>query len=113
MLLFRVSFQLYHLLLLCKINFRHTKEKEDSVAYFNHFQKDFIWPYGLAHDAQSFDAVTLSRRLNNFNCEFFIRPQFTISEFAETLSANLKYIEGNVDILEPKSIQVFLKKAKR
>ena len=27
MLLFRVSFQLYHLLLLCKINFRHTKEK--------------------------------------------------------------------------------------
>ena len=89
------------------------KKKEDSVAYFNHFRKDFIWPYGLAHDAQSFDAVTLNRRLNNFNCEFFIRPQFTISEFAETLSANLKYIEGNVDILEPKSIQVFLKKAKR
>ena len=89
------------------------KKKEDSVAYFNHFRKDFIQHYGLVNDAQSFDAVTLTRRLNNFNCEFFIRPQIAISEFAETLSANLKYIEENVEILEPKSIQVFLKKAKK
>ena len=89
------------------------KKKKDSVAYFNHFRKDFIRPYGLVHHAQIFDAVTLSQRLNNFNCEFFIRPQIAISEFAETLSANLKYIEENIKILEPKSILVFLKKAKK
>ena len=89
------------------------KKKEDSVAYFNHFRKDFIRPYGLAHDAQSFDAVALSQRLNNFNCEFFIRPQIAISEFTETLSANLKYIEENVEILEPKSIKCSSKKPKR
>ena len=89
------------------------KKKEDSVGYFNHFRKDFIRPYGLAHDVQSFDEVTLTRTLNNFNCEFFTRPQIAISEFAETISANLKYIEQNLEILEPKSIEVFLKKAKK
>ena len=37
MLLFRVSFQLYHLLLLCKINFRHTKEKGRFSCIFQPF----------------------------------------------------------------------------
>ena len=89
------------------------KKKEDLVPYFNHFRNDFIRPYGSSYDAKSFYAARLSQRLNNFNCQIFIRPQIAISEFAETLSANLKYIEENVEILEPKSIQVFLKKAKK
>ena len=88
-------------------------KEEDSVAYFNHFRKDFIQAYGLARKTQSFDAVTLSQRLNNFNCEFFIRPQIAISEFAETLSANLKYIEENVEILEPNLYKCSSKKPKR
>ena len=89
MLLFRVFCWLYHLLFLfvtCIINFRHTKKKkEDSVGVFNHFKNDFIRAYGLAHDAQLFETSTLSGRLNNFDCEFYIRPQIGISEFAETL----------------------------
>ena len=89
------------------------KKTENSVSYFNHFRKDFIRPYGLAHDAQSFDEATLTRRLNNFNCEFFTRPQVAISEFAETFSTNLTYMEQNLEILEPKSVEVFLKKAKK
>ena len=89
------------------------KKNEDSVTYFNHFRKDFIRPYGLAHNDQSFEAATLSRRLNNINCEFFTRPQIAISEFAETVSANLKYLEQNLEVLEPKSIEIFLKKAKK
>ena len=73
------------------------KKTENSVSYFNHFRKDFIRPYGLAHDAQSFDEATLTRRLNNFNCEFFTRPQVAVSEFAETFSTNLTYMEfGNI-----------------
>ena len=83
------------------------------VGFFNHFRKDFIRPYGLAHDSQSFEAVTLSRRLNNFNCEFFTGPHIAISQFAETVSVNLKYMEENMEILEPKSIEAFDKKAKK
>ena len=89
------------------------KKKEDLVPYFNHFRNEFIRPYGLSYDAKSFNAARLSQRLNNFNCHIFIGPQIAISEFAEALSANLKYIEENIKILEPKSIQVFLKKAKK
>ena len=113
MLLFRGFFYYIICYFFVKLILDTPKKKKDSVAYFNHFRKDFIRPYGLVHHAQIFDAVTLSQRLNNFNCEFFILPQIAISEFAETLSANLKYIEENVEILEPKSIQVFLKKAKK
>ena len=87
------------------------KKTENSVPYFNHFRKDFIRPYGLAHDAQSFDEATPTRRLNNFNCGFFTRPHVAISEFAETFSANLTYMEQNLETLEPKSVEVFLKKS--
>ena len=89
------------------------KKKEDSVTYFNHFRKDFIRPYGLAHDAMSFEDSTLKRRLNSINCEFYLRPQIAISEFAETVSANLKYMEENCEILDPESIKAFVKKSKK
>ena len=89
------------------------KKKEDSVTFFNHFRKDFICPYGLAYDRQSFEPSTLSRRLNYFNCEFYIRSQIGISEFTETVSANLQYMEENQKILDPKSIQAFIKKTKK
>ena len=49
----------------------------------------------------------------SINCEFFTRPQVAISEFAETFSTNLTYMEQNLEILEPKSVEVFLKKAKK
>ena len=80
---------------------------------FNHFRKDFIRPYGLAHDQFSFHATTLSRRLNNVNCEFFLRPQVGISEFAETVPINLKYVEDNIEILDRESIQAFVKKTRK
>ena len=89
------------------------KKKEDSVTFFNHFRKDFIRPYGLAYDAMSFEDSTLKQRLNNINCEFYLRPQIAISEFAETVYANLKYMENNYEILDPESIKGFLKKTKK
>ena len=71
------------------------KKKEDFVTFFNQVRKDFIRPYGLPHDAMSFEEPTLKRRLSNINCEFYLRPQIAMSEFAETVSANLKYMENN------------------
>ena len=53
-------------------------------------------------------AITLTRRLNNYNCEFYMRSQVAISELAETVSANIKYTEENREILDQKSITAFL-----
>ena len=89
------------------------KRKDSGAKFFNHFRKDFIRPYGLAHDQSSFDPATLSRRLNNINCEFFMRPQIAISEFAETVPVNLKYIEENLKILDKDFIDAFIKKTKK
>ena len=112
-LLFRVFFNYIICYFFVKLILEAPKKKGDSVGFFNHFRKDLICPYSLAHDSQSFEAATLSRRLNNFNCEFYIGSQIAISEFAETISANLKYMEENIEILEPRSITAFLKKAKK
>ena len=113
MLLFRVFFNYIICYFFLKLILDAQKKKEVSVGFFNHFRKDFIHPYGLAHDSQSFEVVTLSQRMNNLNCEFYIRSQIAISEFVETVSVNLKYMEENMEILQPKPIEAFLKKAKK
>ena len=74
------------------------KKEESGVSFFNHFRKDFTRPYGLGYNETAFDPP--SRRLNNINCEFYLRPQIPISEFAETVPANLQYVEENLKILD-------------
>ena len=66
------------------------------MALFNHFGKDFICPYGLSHYPKSFETST--------NFEFYMQPEVAISEFTETISASLKYMEKNREILDTKSI---------
>ena len=56
---------------------------------------------------------TLNRKINSINCEFYLRPQITISQFAETTQANLKYTEHNLEILKQKSITAFIRKTKK
>ena len=87
--------------------------KDSGVNFFNHFNKDFICPYGLAHDQSSFDPATFSCRLNNIHCKFYLRPQIAISEFAETVPVNLKYVQENLEILEKDSIDALTKKTKK
>ena len=89
------------------------KKEDNGVSFFKHFRKDFIRPYGLAHNETAFDAATFSRRLNNVNCEFYLRPQIAISEFAETIPVNLKYIEEKLDNLAKESISGFIRKTKK
>ena len=65
------------------------RKEDKSVQCYNHFRKDFLRPYGLPHDESSFVAATISRRLNSYNCEFYLQPQVAISEFAETVQQTL------------------------
>ena len=82
-------------------NLRYTLQKRrQRSSILQHFCKDFIRPYGLAHNEDSYDDASISRRLNSWNCKFFQHPQIGISEFAETILANVKYLEDNMKILE-------------
>ena len=86
------------------------KREESGVSFFNHFRKDFNRPYGLAHNETAFDPA--SHRLNNINCEFYLQPQIAISEFAETVPANLQYVEEYLEILDKELISAFIRKTK-
>ena len=50
---------------------------------------------------------------DNINCEFYLLPQIAISEFAETVPANLQYVEENLEILDEESILTFIRKTKK
>ena len=83
------------------------------MQFFNHFRKDFIRPYGLAHDENSFEHKILMRRLNSWNYKFYLHPQIAISEFTQTISQNVKYLEENIDILDQHSLTPSIKKTKK
>ena len=87
-----------------------TKSPSDGVKYFFHFRKDFINPYGLAHDASSFSDQQISARLSQMNCEFLTRPNIALSEFAHTLLANIEYLEENASVLDGQGMAKFFRK---
>ena len=91
--------------------FRHTQKNQGGVNYYQHFRKDFIKSYGLAHSGDSFKDTTLVNRLKSFNCEFFLRPHIGLSEFSETVLENSKHVRENLDIFDVGVIKRFLNKA--
>ena len=89
------------------------RKEDKSVQYYNHFRKDVLHPYGLAHEESSFEDATITRRLNSYNCEFYLRPEVAISEFAETVQQNLHYIRENAEILDQRAISAFITKTEK
>ena len=86
------------------------KKNDGGVNYYQHFHKDFIRPYGLAHTEKSFVDSTLAKRLETINCEFMLRPHIGVSEFMKTVTENCKYITGNLEIFDVEAIKKFLHK---
>ena len=84
-----------------------------ALIFFNHFRKYFLRPYGLAHDVPAYEDSTPMRRLNSYNCEFLVRAQVAMSEFAETLLQSIEYLEDNAEVLDMTSLQAFLKKTEK
>ena len=70
------------------------KKNDGGVNFYQHFRKDFIRPYGLAHSEDAFHDATIARRLKTINCEFLLRCgryiRIAISEFSETIIENWK-----------------------
>ena len=67
-------------------------------------------PYGVGHNDQSFTDAQLASRICNINCEFITRPWIAVSEFADTMLGNSKYLHENKDFLDSESLEKFLKK---
>jgi hypothetical protein len=68
-------------------------EKPKAVSYFNEFPSNFLKPYGKADSPPDDD--TVSRRTNPISGEWFLRPRIAMSEFAETLTENLKLLKDD------------------
>lgn len=64
-----------------------TPEAKTGVNYFKHSTKHFLTPYGKTHGILTSRKIV--DKLFNWNCEWLTRPNYTISELADTLYSNL------------------------
>lgn len=60
------------------------------TQYFNHYPTNFLKPYGLANSAPNHDM--LMRKINPKSCEWLKRPKIAVSEFSETMVANMEWL---------------------
>ena len=97
----------------CVLDFTPNKSPSQNLKYFYHFRKDFLPPYGIAHNDQSFSDEKMQARIEAINCEFIIRPWIGVSKFAETMLANEKFLEESKDLLDSQNLTKFLKKLNR
>ena len=64
-----------------------TPETKTGVNYFKHQTKHFLTPYGKTHGLLT--SREILDKLYHWNCEWLTRPNYAISELADTLYANL------------------------
>ena len=64
-----------------------TPETKTGVNYFKHQTKHFLTPYGKTHGLLT--SREILDKLFHWNCEWLTRPNYAISELADTLNANL------------------------
>lgn len=62
-----------------------------AIAFFEHFPKNFLRPYGLV-ETPPHPLETIKRRIQPYSCEWLTRPQVALSELAETLSKNTELL---------------------
>ena len=62
-------------------------ETKTGVNYFKHQTKHFLTPYGKTHGLLTSHEIL--DKLFHWNCEWLTRPNYAVSELADTLYANL------------------------
>ena len=85
-------------------------KKQPGVAYFNHFPKNFLVPYGRQKPLPP--AEKLFDRLEPEGCEWLRRPHIAISELGSTLHENLSLLQNDSNFLDASKISVFIEKLK-
>lgn len=81
----------------------YSKSPAKGVQYFQHFPKNFLRPYGAADPAPEDDKIF--SRVTAFNCEWLIRPDVAISEFAATVSKNLDILRSMEHLMNVEEVQ--------
>ena len=97
----------------CFLDSTPNKSSSQGIKYFYHFRKDFLPPYEIAHDYQSFSNEKMKVRIGAISCEFITQPWIGVSEFADTMVTNGKFLEESKDLLDSESLTKFLKKLNR
>ena len=64
-----------------------TPESKTGVNYFKHQTKHFLTPYGKTHGLLTSREILY--KLYHWNCEWLTRPNYAISELADTIYSNL------------------------
>ena len=64
-----------------------TPEMKTGVNYFKHQTKHFMTPYGKSHGLLT--SREILDKLFHWNCEWLTRPNYAISELADTIYANV------------------------
>jgi hypothetical protein len=73
----------------------NSPSKDIGVKWWQQALRSFITPYGKATEAP--DPSQVFKRLQPFTCEWLTRPEYALSEFAETITNNLPVLENNAD----------------
>ena len=64
-----------------------TPETKTGIKYFKHVTKHFLTPYDKTHGILT--SKEILDKLFHWNCEWLTRPNYVISELADTLYSNL------------------------
>ena len=88
-----------------------TPETKTGVNYFKHQTKHFLTPYGKTHGLLT-SRETLDK-MYHWNCEWLTRPNYAISELADTLYANLATLSDYKDkVFTKRAVDPLLEKAR-
>ena len=88
-----------------------TPESKTGVNYFKHQTKHFLTPYGKTHGLLT--SREILDKLYHWNCEWLTRPNYAISELADTIYANLATLADYKDkVFTKHAVDPLLNKAR-
>ena len=88
-----------------------TPESKTGVNYFKHQTKHFLTPYGKTHGLLT--PREILDKLYHWNCEWLTRPNYAISELADTIYANLATLADYKDkVFTKHAVDPLLNKAR-
>ena len=88
-----------------------TPESKTGINYFKYQKKHFLTAYGKTHGLLT--SREILDKLFHWNCEWLTRPNYAISELADTLYANLATLADNKDkVFTKHAVDPLLNKAR-
>ena len=88
-----------------------TLESKTGVNYFKHQTKHFLTPYGKTHGLLT--SREILDKLYHWNCKWLTRPNYAISELADTIYANLATLADYKDkVFTKHAVDPLLNKAR-